>query len=45
MSTPPRIRGLVDKLERAANVIWQESVSRTGLSSKLSDELRALLQS
>lgn len=30
-------------LERAANVIWQESVARTGFSSKLSEELRALL--
>ena len=30
-------------LERAANVIWQESVASTGFSSKLSEELRALL--
>lgn len=31
-------------LERVSNVIWQESISRTGHPSPLSDQLRALLQ-
>lgn len=31
-------------LERVSNAIWQESISRTGHPSPLSDQLRALLQ-
>lgn len=31
-------------LERVSNVIWQESISRTGHPSPLSDQFRALLQ-